>query len=59
MVDLHPKLIDGGWLVGFPSHDMAPVLAAMAEQPAVKIGFSVAGQNFELTPRPEDRGHMW
>jgi hypothetical protein len=48
-------MISGGWLVDFPSHDMGRVFAAMAEQPAAKIGVSVAGHTFDLTPRPEER----
>jgi hypothetical protein len=57
-MNVQPNMIDGGWLVEFPSYDMAPVFAAMAEQPAAMFGVLVAGQNFDLTPRSEDRDKM-
>jgi hypothetical protein len=57
-INVQPNMISGGWLVSFPSYDMARVFAAMAEQPAAKIGVSVAGHAFDLTPRPEDRETM-
>lgn len=57
-MNLRPNMINGGWLVEFPSYDMAAVFAAIAEQPAAKIGVSVAGHNFDLTPRSEDRDTM-
>jgi hypothetical protein len=54
-MNVQPNMISGGWLVDFPSYDMARVFAAIAEQPAAKIGVSVAGHTFDLTPRPEER----
>lgn len=54
-MNVYPNMINGGWLVEFSSYDMAPVFAAIAEQPSAKIGVSVAGHNFDLTPRFEDR----
>lgn len=57
-MNVQPNMITGGWLIDFPSYDMAPVFAAIAEQPAAKIGVSVAGQTFDLTPRSEERDTM-
>ncbi|MSX01577.1 MAG: hypothetical protein F2813_00275, partial [Actinobacteria bacterium] len=54
-IDLEPNAMDGGWWASFPSHDMQAVFAVIAEQPAAKIGVSVAGESFDLTPRADGR----
>lgn len=57
-INVQPNMVDGGWQVQFPSHDMGALFAAIAERPDANITVSVAGEDFDLTPRPEDRDIM-